>query len=134
MGDKGASALRNLLSKLPFKAPWKYTGVASTPEYANYLPPATEYRKHAPGSPPIRASIPQAETDRVLDIKYYVRDSRRQGQLVGGTNKKHEVTYKYDATAPDPDLEGSELPPTVGKPYKWGKRVSLLDFPNNGYT
>jgi hypothetical protein len=34
-----------------------------------------------------------------------VRDTRRQGQLVGGTNKKHEVTYKYDCSAPDPELQ-----------------------------
>lgn len=27
-----------------------------------------------------------------------VRDKRREGQLVGGTNKKHMVSYKVDVT------------------------------------
>ena len=27
-----------------------------------------------------------------------VRDKRREGQLVGGTNKKHMVTYEVDVT------------------------------------
>ncbi len=34
-----------------------------------------------------------------------VRDNRRAKQLVGGTNKKHDVAHKIVATAPDPELE-----------------------------
>ena len=26
------------------------------------------------------------------------------------------------------------LPPTIGKPFRWDKTVSLLDYENNGYT
>ncbi|KAK9819806.1 hypothetical protein WJX72_002645 [[Myrmecia] bisecta] len=134
MAQKALATVKNFLSKLPVKAPWKSTGVASSPEFLSHLPVATEYRVHSPGSQPVRPAVPQAETKLVYDIKYYTRDTRRAGQLVGGTNKLHMVTRQYDVTAKDPALEGSELPPTLGKPYKWGKRTHLLDFENNGYT
>jgi hypothetical protein len=108
------------------------TGVASSPEFASYLPAATEYRKHAPASPPTRPSIPHARPERVYDIKYWTRDTRRAGQVVGGTNKLHIVVSAVDPAVPDPALENG--PAVPGKPYKWSSRSPLLDAPNNGYT
>ena len=74
MAQKALAAVKNFMSKIPFKAPWevgalhssiclesllnkanKYssclqaTGVASSAEYRDYLHKATEYRVHAPG-------------------------------------------------------------------------------------
>jgi hypothetical protein len=108
------------------------TGVASSPEFQSYLPVATEYRKHAPASVPTRPSIPNARPDRVYDIKYWTRDTRRAGQLVGGTNKLHIEVTAVDPAAHDPALENGPCVP--GVPHKWSPRTPLLDAPNQGYT
>jgi hypothetical protein len=69
----------------------------------------------------------------VYDIKYWVRDTRRAGQVVGGTNQLHMEVSKIDVSAPDPALE--EAGPAVpGKPYVFSARSPLLETPNNGYT
>ncbi|CAL8461889.1 g1420 [Coccomyxa elongata] len=133
MANKALSTLKGWLSKVPIKAPWKMIGVASSPEFQDYLPPATEYRIRAPASQPVRPSVPAALPERVYDIRYWVRDKRREGQLVGGTNKKHMVTYEVDVTEKT-QLSDSEPPPAIGAPYKWKKKSSLLDYDNNGYT
>jgi len=109
------------------------TGVASSPEFASYIPPATEYRKHAPGSQPIKAVVPHARPERIYDIKYWPRDARRAGQVVGGTNKRHVEESRYDVTAADEKFDAAPVF-AVGKPHRWGKKVPLLDYPNNGYT
>ena len=109
------------------------TGVASSPEFASYIPPATEYRRHAPGSQPIKAVVPQARPERIYDIKYWPRDERRAGQLVGGTNRRHVEEVKYDVTAADEKFDAAPVF-AVGKPHRWGKKVPLLEYPNNGYT
>lgn len=73
MAQKALAAVKNFMSKIPFKAPWEVgalhstvrpeswldkanivfclqaTGVASSAEYRDYLHKATEYRVHAPG-------------------------------------------------------------------------------------
>ena len=76
----------------------------------------------------MRPSVPAALSEQVYDIRYWgehshiapsvpqlgcrwgfrgavsnvlfcvVRDKRREGQLVGGTNKKHMVTYQVDVS------------------------------------
>ncbi|KAL0036150.1 hypothetical protein WJX79_006007 [Trebouxia sp. C0005] len=101
MAQKALAAVKNFVSKIPFKAPWEATGVASSAEFRDYLPKAGEYRVHAPGSQPVRPMIPQAREELVYDIKYYSRDTRREGMLVGGTNKKKTVRYELDVTARD---------------------------------
>lgn len=109
----------------------QFTGPLSSPEYLSHLPKAVDYRKHAPGTPPVKAFIPNAEDDRIYDIKYYVRDTRR-AHLPGGT-----ITIQschVDPKEPGP-IETSDVPPTPGTPYKWkGKYRPLLDNDNNGYT
>lgn len=137
MAQKALAAVKNFMSKIPFKAPWEATGVASSAEFRDYLPKAGEYRVHAPGSQPVRPMIPQAREELVYDIKYYSRDTRREGMLVGGTNKKKTVRYELDVTARD-DTPTPVADLTPGRPWRpstgWNKRKNLLDYDNNGYT
>ncbi len=84
-------------------------------------------------SAPTRPSIPQARPDRVYDIKYWTRDTRRAGQLVGGTNKLHIEVSSVEVGAPDQALDAAG-PAVLGKPHVWTPRSPLLDAPNNGYT
>ncbi|EIE25146.1 hypothetical protein COCSUDRAFT_52776 [Coccomyxa subellipsoidea C-169] len=133
MANKAVATLKGWLTKLPIKAPWKVLGVASSPEFQDYLPSAPDYRKHAPASQPVRPSVPAALPEQVYDIRYWVRDIRREGQLVGGTNKKHMVKYQVDVSERTQFSE-SEPAPAMGTPYKWKKKSNLLDYDNNGYT
>ncbi|PRW56712.1 hypothetical protein C2E21_4424 [Chlorella sorokiniana] len=123
--------LKDALARVGIKAPWAYTGPLSSPEYLNHLPRATEYRRIAPVSQPLRASIPQSETDRVYDIKYYVRDSRR-AHLPGGSIKLErgqlDVHAKIDA------LEALPAGATPNQPAKWKPFRPILENDNNGYT
>lgn len=57
-----------------------------------------------PSSPPVLPIVPQARPDRVYDIKYWPRDARRAGQLVGGTNQRFVDVVQYDVTAKDDAL------------------------------
>lgn len=133
MAGKAVAAVGNLLSKVGIKAPWKITGVASTAEFRDYMPLAGEMRKHAPASQPVRAMVPQAETDRIYDIRYSNRDSRREHMLVGGTNK---VTIAQQSilvpTPTSTPVDG--VPALPGVRHRWGKNKALLDYDNNGYT
>ena len=54
-----------------------------------------EYRLNAPGQQQKEApAVPRTTPDKVYDIKYWTRDTKREGMLVGGTNKKFkEVTW-----------------------------------------
>jgi len=69
----------------------------------------------------------------VYDIKYWTRDTRRAGQLVGGTNKLHIEVSAVEVGAPDQALDAAG-PAVPGKPHVWTPRSPLLDAPNNGYT
>ncbi|KAK9812289.1 hypothetical protein WJX73_010061 [Symbiochloris irregularis] len=125
-------AITNFLKKIPgLKAPWEITGPAASIEHLSPTPPATEYRKRAPGSQIHRARVPQATPDTVYDITFYNRDVRRQGQLVGGTNRKRLVKYEVDPK--ENQLQASDVPPTMGQPTRW-TRKPLLEYDNNGYT
>eukprot|EP00882_Tetradesmus_deserticola_P001535 GHRQ01001657.1.p1 GENE.GHRQ01001657.1~~GHRQ01001657.1.p1 ORF type:complete len:115 (+),score=38.10 GHRQ01001657.1:240-584(+) len=72
------SFLSNLLKGV--KKPWEMTGIASTADYLDYLPGADEFRKHAPGSQPIKAVIPHDVPELVFNTRYYVRDYRRHNK------------------------------------------------------
>eukprot|EP00891_Asterochloris_glomerata_P002527 jgi/Astpho2/2527/Aster-x0540 len=132
---KALEAVKGFFKRLPLKAPWEVTGVASSLEYRSHLVQPGTWRKHAPGSPPVIPRIPQAETDKIYDIKYYTRDTRREKMVVGGTNKKHDVTYKIDPHAPQ-EFSAADLVP--GKTWRpstgYRLRKDLLDYDNNGYT
>ncbi|KAL4858640.1 E3 ubiquitin-protein ligase hel2 [Chlorella vulgaris] len=119
------------LASVGIKAPWKYTGPVSGPEYMDHLPKAVNYRAVAPASQPIRAAVPQSEDAYVYDIKYYVRDTRR-AHLPGGTIKMEQG--KYDVAAKDEALEALDTSPTPNKPHKWPVLRPILEQDNNGYT
>ncbi|KAL4441544.1 hypothetical protein ABPG77_002048 [Micractinium sp. CCAP 211/92] len=133
MAGKGGvlKKVGDALASVGIKAPWKYTGPVSSPEYMSHLPRATEYRAVSPASQALRPAVPQAEPDRVYDIKYYVRDDRR-AELPGGHIKL--ARGEYAVTAPDEALEAMEVPPTQGKTHRWTKPRSILEQDNNGYT
>ena len=64
-----------------------------------------------------------------------MRDTRRAGQAVGGTNQWCVKTTHVDVTAPADASEPAPAgPPVLGAPHRWSPRSPLLDYPNNGYT
>lgn len=81
----------------------------------------------------MRAVVPHARPERIYDIRYWPRDEKRAGQVVGGTNRRFVEETSYDVTAADEALDGAPAY-TVGQPRKWSKKVPLLEYPNNGYT
>lgn len=88
MGDAVKKALETVgkvASAVGLKKPWEITGIASTPDYFEYLPTARDYRRHAPGSQPVKAIIPHDVPQQVYDIKYYVRDYRRNSKYTART-------------------------------------------------
>ncbi|PSC72489.1 hypothetical protein C2E20_4316 [Micractinium conductrix] len=133
-GRKSGSLMDRMskaLNAVGIKAPWRYTGPVSGPEYLSHLPRAVDYRGIAPASQPLRPAVPQSEDDRVYDIKYYVRDHRR-AHLPGGSIKLAKGAY--EVAAKDEALEALQTPPTPNKPYVWGKFRSILEQDNAGYT
>ena len=87
-------------------------------------------------NPPVAPIIPHARPDRVYDIKYWPRDARRGGMVVGGTNTRYVDVVAVDVSmaAPDAPAEAGP-PPALGAPHKWAKTgVPLLEVANNGYT
>lgn len=125
---KGAT---DFLAKIGIKAPWKYTGPASSPEYMSHLPKAVDYRRFGPASAPIRPAVPQAEEDKVYNIKYYTRDSRRD-VYPGGPRKLER--YAFEVRGKEEGAEAAEVPPTPAQPHKWSKFRPYLDNDNQGYT
>ncbi|KXZ49771.1 hypothetical protein GPECTOR_19g222 [Gonium pectorale] len=78
---KGAlQALKRVLYSVGIKEPWKMTGVRSLPDYEHYMPMGLEYRKFSPGTQPVKAVIPHDSPRLVYDIKYFVRDYRRNNK------------------------------------------------------
>lgn len=72
----------------------------------------------------------------MYDIKYWPRDARRGGMVVGGTNTRFVDVASVDVgpSAVAAEAAPSGPPPMVGAPHRWTKRSALLDNPNNGYT
>lgn len=95
-----------LLSRLGAKKPWEITGIASTPDYLEYLPPATEYRRFAPGSQPVKAIIPHDVPQHVFDIKYFVRDYRRNNKYTAravGFKEPYNFSKLYERAPLKPE-------------------------------
>jgi hypothetical protein len=72
----------------------------------------------------------------VYDIKYWPRDERRGGMVVGGTNRRFVDTVAVDVSMAAPDAPAEAGPPAaLGAPYKWAQKgIPLLENSNNGYT
>jgi hypothetical protein len=73
------------LYAMGIRAPWLMTGHRSVPDFMPYMPSGHDYRKHAPGSQPVTAIIPGDNPSLVYDIKYHVRDYRRNNKYVART-------------------------------------------------
>ena len=114
-----STAVKEAIQKI--KKPWQFTGPTSSPEYLESVPGALEYRLHAPATPAIKASVPGAETDRVLNIVYYTRESRR-------------APYTHTSKVMDPTLPMNAENLTPSPPaYTSGYKVHIDDTPGDGY-
>ena len=132
----------------PSRSHLQITGPVSSAEWRAADMPVEAYRVTAPGT--LKAGAPppgvvHAEADKVYDIRYWVRDTRRSDFVVGGTNKLHHRKYELDVTSVK--LEGlPPMPPRGLGGWKAtdfsltqtnltsGARVPYLDNPNDGYT
>ncbi|KAG2491735.1 hypothetical protein HYH03_009898 [Edaphochlamys debaryana] len=97
MADKPRflKSLMNTLYGFGFKEPWRMTGVRSLPDFEHYLPKGTEYRKFSPGNQPVKAKIPHDPPKLVYDIKYFVRDYRRNNKYTARTvDSKTEFDFQ----------------------------------------
>ncbi|CAM6128251.1 unnamed protein product [Calypogeia fissa] len=114
-----AKGLASGLSKW-FKKPWEVTGPVSTQEFKDPMPMAGVYRENSPATQPQRAIIPHAEPEHVFDIKYYVRDTRREPPKV--TVMDVPANFEFEGTAPP-----------AGKFFIMGQEFPVTDEPGGGY-
>jgi len=85
--------------------------------------------------------VPHAEPDKVYDIKYFTRDSKRSDMKVGGTDQLRHVSYTFSLEALAAEVAGDLQargapagPPSQSSFRTWqGERVGLLDTLNDGY-
>jgi len=82
---KTLASVREALYKVGLKEPWRVTGAWSLPDFQHFLPSGHEYRKHSPGSQTVKAKIPHDSPRLVFDIKYFVRDHRRNNKYMART-------------------------------------------------
>ncbi|MEW5307984.1 MAG: hypothetical protein WDW36_010350 [Sanguina aurantia] len=109
------------LNSIGVKPPWRYTGTWSLPTYLHYTASGLDYKKFSPGSPPIKAIVPHTPPKMVYDIKYYVRDFRRNNTYSASkieTNKPFDFAAMYAKAPLTPaDVAGPETmvlrPPTM---------------------
>lgn len=134
MASKAIGKATNLIPKDPagtaktllqrITKPWTITGPTATPEFLESVPDATDYRKFAPATVPVRPAVPHAETDKVFDIKYYTRDRKRSGTV---------TVVEMDPAVVAAEMQG--LPPTPGngRQYVMGQPFHMDDEPGEGY-
>ena len=154
-GDKAAKATADAAgSVLNRLAPWKITGPASDPEWHNVPVSAEAYRARSPASfPHENTKVPNSETDRVFNVRYYPRDSRRAREpVLHGKEKVKTVARLSPATSSEEwdEILGhgdiQTLDPTQFYPGKRDpsqdhalkssgyRTVPLLENPGGGYT
>ena len=146
-----ADAAGSVLNRL---APWKITGPASDPEWHNVPVSAEAYRARSPASfPHENTKVPNSETDRVFNVRYYPRDSRRAREpVLHGKEKVKTVARLSPATSSEEwdEILGhgdiQTLDPTQFYPGKRDpsqdhalkssgyRTVPLLENPGGGYT
>eukprot|EP01018_Ginkgo_biloba_P030754 Gb_10963 [translate_table: standard] len=135
--QKLKTAMQKLMEFKPFrsiyevknliKKPWEITGPCSTPEYVDAMPSALTYRSFAPATPPVLPYIPNAEPDRIFNITYYTRDTRRNFV----DRKKYVLTKEQlEAEVKENMLDVTKLPGA----YVLGTRlVDPAHEPGDGY-
>ncbi|XP_008786000.1 uncharacterized protein LOC103704479 [Phoenix dactylifera] len=97
--SSSSSAAKSFFHSLKrfFKAPWEITGPCADPEYRTAVPKATEYRRFCPATVPAKACVPTADPGTVFDIKYHIRDRRRDRPPVRRTVLKKADVEKMMA-------------------------------------
>ena len=87
---------------------------------------------------PTKVSVPYAEPDRVYDIKYFTRDSRRSDLNTKVERRTWTLSSISDDTGSSAECEEDAKPKTQKVPnenvYRWSDPKSILDTENNGYT
>jgi hypothetical protein len=78
------------LARMGLKKPWEISGPRASPEFVEFLPQTGDYRKNAPGSTGVVAIVPFEPPEFVYDIKYHVRDYRRNNWYAPSTVKTSE--------------------------------------------
>ncbi|XP_030474577.2 uncharacterized protein LOC115691964 [Syzygium oleosum] len=109
------------------KKPWDITGPCASPEYRPSIPKATEYRVPSPATFPIQACVPTSDPETVYDIKYFVRDQRRNRPPIRKTVLKKPDVEKMmkERTSFSPE----EFPPV----YLTAKVEEDMDTIGGGY-
>ena len=147
-----ADAAGSVLNRL---APWKITGPASDPEWQNVPVSAEAYRARSPASfPHENTKVPNSETDRVFNVRYYPRDSRRAREPVLHGKEKVKTFARLSPTTLssgewDEILGHGDIATLDPTQFYPGKRdpsqdhalkssgyrtVPLLENPGGGYT
>jgi len=90
---KGLMAVRQQFHKMGIKEPWLMTGAWSAPDHQHFLWDGTHYRAISPGSQPIKARVPHDPPQLVYDIKYFVRDDRRNNKWLARTVDKKPFDF-----------------------------------------
>ena len=147
-----ADAAGSVLNRL---VPWKITGPASDPEWQNVPVSAEAYRARSPASfPHENTKVPNSETDRVFNVRYYPRDSRRAREPVLHGKEKVKTFARLSPTTLssgewDEILGHGDIATLDPTQFYPGKRdpsqdhalkssgyrtVPLLENPGGGYT
>ncbi|CAN1138033.1 hypothetical protein LINPERPRIM_LOCUS23242 [Linum perenne] len=79
MAKPSSAAASSFLQTLRryIKKPWEITGPCADPEYRTAIPKAVEYRLQCPATTTLQPIIPNSDPETVFDIKYHIRDQRR---------------------------------------------------------
>ena len=136
-----AAKANGLLGNLAKVLPWKITGPASGAEWKEVPIGATEYRVTAPANQPSTVRIPHAEPERIYDVRYHTRDTRRKYEPV-----LHGDVYATTEYTPENIMQNMEALVSLKdgaftpgarhgiQDLKGYEEVSILEQTNGGYT
>jgi len=116
-----------VLAGLLAEKDWVLTGL----NFSSCLVLLVVFGRQVQGEPPL---IPRTTPDKVYDIRYWPRDTKREHMLVGGTNKRfQEVSWIETGLAVKPQNFCLKPPEkSAYRPFK-ATRKPLLDVTNDGY-
>eukprot|EP00227_Mantoniella_beaufortii_P013451 CAMPEP_0197600824 /NCGR_PEP_ID=MMETSP1326-20131121/34063_1 /TAXON_ID=1155430 /ORGANISM="Genus nov. species nov., Strain RCC2288" /LENGTH=152 /DNA_ID=CAMNT_0043167963 /DNA_START=75 /DNA_END=533 /DNA_ORIENTATION=+ len=138
---KGAAG--TIMETIMKVAPWKITGPTSGAEWKEVPVGADEYRVVAPASQPPIVRIPHSDPDKIYDVRYHTRDTRRSMMPAHNGYKYNMVTITPEnfeeilaMKQPDCAMLVSNRHPfqNAGQAGSGYEVVSILDNSNGGYT
>jgi hypothetical protein len=121
------------------RGPAQLTGPASSSENLPSLTTADFYRPHAPGSAPVKVSVPHARPETTYNIKYFPRERRRVHSPLWNVGAVTTTQFVVGQPA-GPLSESAALPGVRSACQEWhtgksgARMVPLLDDENNGAT